>query len=300
MMQMRRALLFTTTTTKCNTNAQVNSLTTMMSNLRPFHSTTATCNTEQSQQQQQPQQRTGKDNKLKMKRSILEESQNHNEDIDLTTEMPRVHEGQFEPSRHHVKHAQKSPDDKESRFMYPMRLDRHDNPVFNYSKFTAYNKARYPAIETNKVVIPKKPRHPYSPPTLDQVDKLMEFRKGVDSDDLIASRASPLVRQVLSWNNASQPELNSRAKQIAVKRFQLHPSDHGSAPVQIAVMTERIKYLTSHMQVHKQDKYTARRLQILMNKRKRMMQYLRKRNPEQYWKVMRGLDVKVKQQMSAF
>jgi small subunit ribosomal protein S15 len=234
-------------------------------------------------------------NKLLNPKSYTEEEQNNNNDIDLEKDYPRVTEGQFEPSRHHLKRASKSVEDKSGRFMYPLRLDRHDNPVFNFNRFTAFNKARYPAIETNKIRIPKKPRHPYNPKSLEEVKKLIEFRHGVESDDFIAANATPVVRQIFSWENASQPEINSRNKMLAVKRFQTHPNDHGSPAVQIAVMTERIKYMSAHMQTHHQDKASARRLQILMNRRKKMMQYMRKKYPEQYWKVMRALDIKGKQ-----
>jgi small subunit ribosomal protein S15 len=232
-------------------------------------------------------------NKLIQPRSFIEDEQNNNTDIDLNQDRPRVSEGEFEPSRHHLKHAQKHEKDKKSKFMYPLRLDKRDQPVYAFDRFKAFNKARYPAIEAQKLLIPKKPQHPYNPAAQTEPQRV-EFRYGVQSEDLIAADASPVVQQIFSWENASQSEINSRAKQLAVKRFQMHPSDHGSAAVQVAVMTERIRALSIHMQNHKQDNYTARRLTILVNRRKKMMKYLRKQNPEVYWKVMRGLEIRAK------
>ena len=62
----------------------------------------------------------------------------------------------------------------------------------------------------------------------------------------------------------------------------LHDSDTGSPEVQIALLTERIRHLTAHMQVHKKDFHTQRGLLMLVGRRRRMLDYLRRNDVERY------------------
>lgn len=80
----------------------------------------------------------------------------------------------------------------------------------------------------------------------------------------------------LSLRTANQSEITKHKIELAVEKFKLHSSDTGSAPVQIAVMTEKIHNMARHFTQHKKDKHSARGFQILVARRKKMMQYLKR------------------------
>lgn len=61
-----------------------------------------------------------------------------------------------------------------------------------------------------------------------------------------------------------------------VKKYGSHEKDTGSPKVQIALMTERIKYLTDHLKGHKQDKHSRRGLLKIVGERRKMIKYLEK------------------------
>jgi small subunit ribosomal protein S15 len=123
----------------------------------------------------------------------------------------------------------------------------------------------------------------------------VEFRDHFTSDEFIEAGVDndALLRRMLGWDNASQQELNAREIALAVKRFQRDAGDTGSTPVQVAVLTVKINYLTKHMQRNHKDTVTARSLQILVNRRKKLMYYLKRKEPEYYWKTIRGLDLRL-------
>jgi small subunit ribosomal protein S15 len=68
--------------------------------------------------------------------------------------------------------------------------------------------------------------------------------------------------------------------------------DTGSTEVQVALLTERIKQLTEHLQVHIHDQHTRRALFKLIGQRKRLLTYLGKRNPEQYHSLIAELGLR--------
>src|SRR5471032_1673124 len=71
-------------------------------------------------------------------------------------------------------------------------------------------------------------------------------------------------------------------KAATISDNKLHETDTGSAEVQIALLTERIRHLTEHMKVHKKDFHTQRGLLMLVGRRRRMLDYLRRNNVERY------------------
>jgi small subunit ribosomal protein S15 len=72
----------------------------------------------------------------------------------------------------------------------------------------------------------------------------------------------------------------------------LHDSDTGSPEVQIALLTERIRHLTAHMQVHKKDFHTQRGLLMLVGRRRRMLDYLRRNDVERYRTLIAKLGIR--------
>jgi small subunit ribosomal protein S15 len=71
-------------------------------------------------------------------------------------------------------------------------------------------------------------------------------------------------------------------KSATISEHRLHDSDTGSPEVQIALLTERIKQLTEHLQQHKGDHHTRRGLMKLIGRRRRLLDYVRKNDVERY------------------
>jgi small subunit ribosomal protein S15 len=81
-------------------------------------------------------------------------------------------------------------------------------------------------------------------------------------------------------------------KEKYVKKFGRNNSDTGSAEVQIAILTHRIRELTDHVKVHKKDKHTRRGLVQLVSKRKKMLKYLIRSNSKSYLKLIKELSIR--------
>lgn len=73
-----------------------------------------------------------------------------------------------------------------------------------------------------------------------------------------------------------------RETQTIIEEFGMHDSDTGSPEVQVAVLTERINDLTEHLKVHKQDHHSRRGLLMMVGKRRRLLNYLRRQDVERY------------------
>ncbi len=86
--------------------------------------------------------------------------------------------------------------------------------------------------------------------------------------------------------------ISTDKKQAAIKSVQQHKDDTGGASAQVAVATERIKELTEHLKVHKKDFAARRGLLQLVGRRRRLLQYIAKRNPEGYKKLLKDLGIR--------
>ncbi len=71
--------------------------------------------------------------------------------------------------------------------------------------------------------------------------------------------------------------------------FAQHEGDTGSPEVQIALLTERIKKLTEHLKIHKQDVHSRRGLLQMVNKRRRILLYLTRKDPDRYKSIVEKL-----------
>lgn len=74
--------------------------------------------------------------------------------------------------------------------------------------------------------------------------------------------------------------------------LQLHDRDTGSADVQVALMTERISHLTEHLAVNKKDVSSRRGLLRLVARRRKLLDYLSRTDPERYQKVLATLGLR--------
>lgn len=81
-------------------------------------------------------------------------------------------------------------------------------------------------------------------------------------------------------------------KEKIVKEFQLHPSDTGSPQVQIALLTERIKELTKHFEVHRKDNHSRRGLLKMVARRRKLLDYLKRTDIEEYHKIVERLGLR--------
>lgn len=76
--------------------------------------------------------------------------------------------------------------------------------------------------------------------------------------------------------------LDTQKKQKIIKDSRLHEQDTGSPDVQIALLNERIVKLSSHLKTHKKDNHSRRGLLQMVNKRRRLLAYLKKKDEERY------------------
>ncbi|MBT5715501.1 MAG: 30S ribosomal protein S15 [Verrucomicrobiales bacterium] len=74
--------------------------------------------------------------------------------------------------------------------------------------------------------------------------------------------------------------------------FQLHEKDTGSADIQVAQLTSRINHLTEHLSAHKKDFSTRRGLLKLVARRRKLLDYLKRKNVERYQNVLKGLKLR--------
>ena len=82
-------------------------------------------------------------------------------------------------------------------------------------------------------------------------------------------------------------EVNEKKK--ILKEYAQHEGDTGSPEVQIALLSERIKRLTEHLKDHKQDVHSRRGLLQMLNKRRRILTYLTRKDPDRYKEIINKL-----------
>lgn len=86
--------------------------------------------------------------------------------------------------------------------------------------------------------------------------------------------------------------IEAEVKREVIDRFHRHQSDTGSPEVQIALLTERIARLTEHFNIHKKDFHSRRGLLKLVGQRRRLLKYLRRRDPQRYAKLLQELGLR--------
>lgn len=86
--------------------------------------------------------------------------------------------------------------------------------------------------------------------------------------------------------------LQAARKTEVIKKFAQHEGDTGSPEVQIALLTERIQYLTEHFKTHSKDHHSRRGLLQLVSQRRGLLDYLRKKSVDRYRKVIGELGIR--------
>ena len=86
--------------------------------------------------------------------------------------------------------------------------------------------------------------------------------------------------------------LNTESKREIIDRFRLHEADTGSPEVQVAILSERITYLTDHFKSHAKDHHSRRGLIKLVGQRRRLLNYLKDNNIERYRTLIEQLGLR--------
>jgi small subunit ribosomal protein S15 len=84
----------------------------------------------------------------------------------------------------------------------------------------------------------------------------------------------------------------STAKAVLIEQFRREVKDTGSPEVQIALLSERISYLTTHLKSHVKDHASRRGLIMMVNKRRRLLDYLNRRDPDRYREIVERLSLR--------
>lgn len=86
--------------------------------------------------------------------------------------------------------------------------------------------------------------------------------------------------------------LQAQKKTELIEKFRKHGTDTGSPEVQIALLTERITYLTEHFKTHKKDHHSRRGLLQLVSQRRRLLDYLKRNDAGRYRTVIGELGIR--------
>ncbi len=86
--------------------------------------------------------------------------------------------------------------------------------------------------------------------------------------------------------------LAAEQKKQIIEKYKLHESDTGSPEVQIAILTERINYLTEHLKTHKKDHHSRRGLLKMVGQRRALLNYLKQKNFDRYREIIDKLGLR--------
>jgi small subunit ribosomal protein S15 len=86
--------------------------------------------------------------------------------------------------------------------------------------------------------------------------------------------------------------LTQDQKNEIISKYKLHDKDSGSAEVQIALLTERIRVLTEHFQIHKKDHASRRGLLKLVGRRRKLLDYLKNKKIDSYRELLKELNLR--------
>jgi small subunit ribosomal protein S15 len=122
-----------------------------------------------------------------------------------------------------------------------------------------------------------------SPPADDYIVNVGDLDGQEDEDAGVEDDGEPPAWYSLAQNMKEQQE-----------KYRLHENDTGSPEFQVAGMTERIAYLTKHLQQHPKDFSTRRGLVALVNKRRRLLNFLALEDEKRYVEIVTGLGIRHK------
>ena len=86
--------------------------------------------------------------------------------------------------------------------------------------------------------------------------------------------------------------MDTAQKKTIIGDYRVHENDTGSAEVQVALLTSRITHLTEHLKTHKKDHHSRQGLLRLVNQRRRLLDYLKREDKEQYETLIKKLKLR--------
>ena len=86
--------------------------------------------------------------------------------------------------------------------------------------------------------------------------------------------------------------LTAELKQSLIEQYRVHETDTGSPEVQIAILTERLNYLTGHLMMHKKDHHSRRGLLKMVGQRRHLLNYLRNNDLGRYRTILEKLNLR--------
>lgn len=91
---------------------------------------------------------------------------------------------------------------------------------------------------------------------------------------------------------ANKDSISKERTAELIAKFGKDEKDSGSAAVQVAILSERIRNLTEHLKSHKKDNHTRRGLMMLIGKRRGLLKYIKERNIEEYRALIKELGIR--------
>ena len=85
---------------------------------------------------------------------------------------------------------------------------------------------------------------------------------------------------------------DTATKQEVINQFKVHDKDTGSCEVQVALLSARINHLTEHLRTHRKDFHSRRGLLAMTSRRRKLLDYLKRQDPERYTKVLGALNLR--------
>ncbi len=86
--------------------------------------------------------------------------------------------------------------------------------------------------------------------------------------------------------------ITKEKKQKVIQDYKSNNQDTGSAGVQVALLTQRINELNEHFKIHKKDFHSRRGLLVLVGRRRRLLDYLKKKDNKEYQNLIKKLDIR--------
>jgi len=86
--------------------------------------------------------------------------------------------------------------------------------------------------------------------------------------------------------------MTKERKTEVISAYQTHEGDTGSPEVQVAILSERISYLTDHFKIHAKDHHSRRGLLQLVGQRRRLLDYLKRKDSKRYAELIRRLGIR--------
>lgn len=126
---------------------------------------------------------------------------------------------------------------------------------------------------------------------------MKEGKKRAVASTTTKTRKSRTVKSTAKKTKESSPVLNKEdllkaTKSEIIKMFAVHEKDSGSPEVQIALLTQRIEQLANHLLTHKKDNHSRRGILQMVGKRRRLLQYLSRKDEPRYKGILEKLGLK--------